>query len=110
MFGLVGSSFNFTWTFSSGVESVWWGLKSTTSATVDVKKKLISIPPEEPSLTPPSEYAGRVSGSGSTSSGSVIFILTNIKKSDEAFYGCQIFPVGPYSTAFDYAHLVVKGG
>lgn len=111
MFGKVGSSFNFTWTFSDGVESVIWGLKSSTSETVDPNKRLVSIGinGQQP-LTPPQAYVGRVSGSGSASSGSVNFILTKIKKSDEAFYGCELFPVGPYSTAFDYVHLVVQGG
>ena len=76
-----------------------------------MNKKLISIGLQgQLPLTPPQAYVGRVSGSGSASSGSVIFILTKIKKSDEAFYGCELFPVGPYSTAFDYVHLVVQGG
>ena len=110
MFGLAGSSFNFTWTFSNGVDLALWGLKSPTSDTVDLNKKLISIGPQgQLTLTPPSEYVGRVSGTGSILSGSVIFILTNIKKSDEAFYGCEIFPDGPSSTDFDYVHLVVQG-
>ena len=111
MLGIFGSSFNFTWTFSNGVESVTWGLKSSTSDTVDLNKKLVSIGPNgQLLLTPPQAYVGRVSGSGSVSSGSVIFILTNIKKSDEAFYGLEIFPDGPYLTAFDYVRLFVQGG
>ena len=111
MFGIVGSSINFTWNFSNGVETVTWGLKDSVSATVNVNKKLISIGLQgQLPLTPPQAYVRRVSGSGSASSGSVIFILTKIKKSDEAFYGCELFPVGPYSTAFDYVHLVVQGG
>ena len=111
MFGKVGSSFNFTWTFSDGVESVIWGLKSSTSETVDPNKRLVSIGinGQQP-LTPPQAYVGRVSGSGSAPSGSVIFILTNIKKSDEANYGCQIFPVGAFNPVFDYVRLVVQGG
>ena len=107
--GLLGSSFNFTWTFSNGVETVTWGLTDSTGAKVDVNKKFVSIGSEGP-VTPPQAYVGRVSGSGSVSSGSVIFILTNIKKSDEALYGCELFPVGPYQTAFDYVELVVQGG
>ena len=110
MFGIVGSSINFAWNFSNGVETVTWGLKDSVSATVNVNKKLISIGLQgQSTLTPPQAYVGRVSGS-SASSGSVIFILTKIKKSDEAFYGCELFPVGPYSTAFHYVHLVVQGG
>ena len=111
MFGIVGSSFNFTWTFSNGVDSVLWGLKSAGSDTVDVTKKLISIGRQGwLPLKPPSEYVGRVNGTGSVSSASVIFILANIKKSDEAFYGCEIYPVEPISTVFDYVRLVVQGG
>ena len=111
MFGVVGSSVNFTWNFSNGVETVTWGLKDSVSATVDVNKKLISIGVQgQLPMTPPQAYVGRVSGSGNASSGFVIFILTKIKKSDEEFYGCELFPVGPYSTTFDYVHLVVQGG
>ena len=111
--GIVGSFINFAWNFSNGVETVTWGLKDSVSATVDLNKKLISIGLQgQLPLTPPQAYVGRVSGSGSASSGSVIFVLTKIKKSDidEAFYGCELFPVGPYSTTFDYVHLVVQGG
>ena len=108
MFGVVGSSINFTWNFSNGVETVTWGLKDSVSATVDVNKKLISIGLQgQLPLTPPQAYVGRVSGSGSTSSSSINFMRTKIKKSDEAFYRCELFSVGPYSTAFDYVHLVV---
>ena len=111
MFAKVGSSFNFTWTFSNGVESVSWGLKSSASDTVDTNNKLVSIGLNgELLLTPSQAYVGRVGGSGSAVSGSVIFILTNIKKSDEANYGCQIFPVGPFNPVFDYVRLVVQGG
>ena len=89
------------------METVTWGLKDSVSATVDLNKRLISIGLQgQLPLTPHQAYVGRVSGSGSASSGSVNFI----KKSDEAFYGCELFPVGPYSTAFDYVHLVVQGG
>ena len=77
MFGVVGSSLNFTWNFSNGVETVTWGLKDSVSATVDVNKKLISIGLQEKlSLTSPQAYGGRVSGSGSASSSSVNLILT----------------------------------
>ena len=78
------------------------GLKDSLSYTVDVNKKLISIGLQEQlPLTLPQAYVGRVSGSGSASSGSVNFILTKIKKSDEAFYGCELFPVGPYFARFE---------
>ena len=87
------------------METVTRGLKDSVSATVDLNKRLISIGLQgQLPLTPPQAYVGRVSGSGSASSGNFI------KKSDEAFYGCELFPVGPYSTAFDYVHLVVQGG
>ena len=111
MFEVFGSSINFTWNFSNGVETVTWGLKDSVSATVDLNKKLISIGLQgQLPLTPPQAYVGRVSGSGSICSSSINFTRTKIKKSDEAFYRCESFPVGPYSTAFDYVHLVVQGG
>lgn len=106
MLGIVGSSFNFTWTFSNGVESVSWGLKRDVSdieqlVTVGLQGKVL--------LTSTPAYDGRVSGSGSASSGSVVFILTNINKSDNAVYGCKIVPDGPYDAVFDYVRLVVQG-
>lgn len=107
MSGIAGSSFNFTWTFSNGVETVSWGLKTAASqieklVTVGLRGQVI--------LTSAPAFDGRVSASGSASSGSVIFILTNIQKSDDVFYGCKISPVGPYRTVFDYVRLAVQGG
>ncbi|CAH3169760.1 unnamed protein product, partial [Porites evermanni] len=62
VFGIVGSSINFTWNFSNGVETVTWGLKDSVSATVDVNKKFISIGLQgQLPLTPPQAYVGRVS-------------------------------------------------
>ena len=109
MFGVVGSSINLTWNFSNGVETVTWGLKDAVSATVDVNKKLISIGLQgQLSLTPPQAYVGRVSGSGNASSGSVNFILTKIKKSDEVFYGCELFPFGPNFVRFEGSYSFGK--
>ena len=105
MFGIVGSSINFIWNFSNGVETVTWGLKDSVSATVDVNKKFISIGLQgQLPLTPPQAYVGRVSGSGSASSGSVIFILSKIKKGDEAFYGCELFLMVAKAAIF-FLHL-----
>ncbi|CAH3157526.1 unnamed protein product, partial [Porites lobata] len=62
VFGVVGSSINFTWYFSNGVETVTWGLKDSVSSTVDLNKKLISIGLQgQLPLTPPQAYVGRVS-------------------------------------------------
>ena len=107
MLGIVGSSFNFTWTFSNGVESVSWGLKRDAS---DIKQLVTVGLQGQVLLTPTPAYNGRVSGSGSASSGSVVFILTNINKSDAAFYGCKIAPGGPVDPVFDYVRLVLQGG
>ena len=109
MFGEIGSSINFTWNFSNGVETETWGLKDSVSATVNVNKKLISIGLQgQLPMTPPQAYVERVGGSGNDSSGFVIFILTKIKKSDEAFYGCELFPVGLYFLRFEGSYSFGK--
>jgi len=64
--GLVGSSVNFTWIFSNGVETVTWGLKRNDFVGVDSDKILVSL--SKSGLVPalvPLKYTGRVSGSRS---------------------------------------------
>ena len=109
--GLVGSSVNFTWSFSGDVLAVVWGLKKDG---LDVIKhlgelaslnKYGSVP-----VTVPSAYSGRVSGSGDASSGQVTFTLSSIRMSDKGFYGCKIKPTGLFDQeSFDSVYLAVKG-
>ena len=111
--GLVGSSVNFTWSFSGDVKIVQWGLALTATNDIDNHQKLVSL--ARAGLIPlvvPAAYTGRVAGSrnGNSSSGQAIFTLSNIRKEDERFYGCRLSPASPYdSSPFDSVHLSVEG-
>jgi len=109
--GLAGSSVNFTWSFSGDVDSVIWGLKKDGVDVIKYDGKLVSLDKDGPvPLTVPSEYSGRVSGSGDASSGQVTFTLSSIRMSDEGFYGCNIKPTLSFvSEKFDSVYLAVKG-
>ena len=111
--GLVGSSLNFTWSFSGDVILVDWGLPLAGANLFENGKRLVSLAKAVSAVLPvPAEYAGRVSGrrSGNASSGLAIFTLANIKKDDERFYGCRLSPAAPDGfTLFDTVYLFVEG-
>ena len=74
------------------METVTWGLKDSVSSTVDLNKKLISIGLQgQLPLTPPQAYVGRVSGSGSASSGSVNVPLLKSRKAMRHFMAASYF-------------------
>ncbi len=85
--GLVGSSVNFTWSFSFDVyvvDKVDWGLKKDGVNGFEYNGRLVSLDNRgSVSVTAPSAYNGRVSGSGDVFSGYVIFTLSSIRKSDQ---------------------------
>ena len=109
--GLVGSSLNFTWSFSGDVNLVIWGLKKDGVNGIKNGGELVYRDKNGPVLIPvPSAYGGRVSGSGDASSGQVTFTLSLIRMNDKGFYGCNIEPtdiVDPEK--FDSVYLAVKG-
>lgn len=111
--GLVGSSVNFTWSFSGDVRLVDWGLSLAGANLFQNGKRLVSLTKVAAvPLSVPAAYAGRVSGrrSGNASSGLAIFTLANITKNDERFYGCRLNPTAPDgSTLFDTVYLFVEG-
>ena len=109
--GLVGSSVNFTWSFTGDVKAVYWGLKKDGVNDIQHNAVLVSLDKNGPILvTVPSAYSGRVSGSGDASSSQVIFTLSPIRLSDEGFYGCAIKPTDPFDQQhFDSVKLTVKG-
>ena len=111
MAGLVGASVNFTWSFYGDVRIVDWGLKNDGGNYIENNGKLVSLDKNGPlSIKVPPAYRGRVSGSGDVSSGQVIFTLSQIKSSDERYYGCKISPVDVYvKERFDPVYLAVKG-
>lgn len=109
---MVGSSVNFTWSFTGDVRSVSWGLKHDRIHYLRDNGALVELRIGGPvPLTVPSAYNGRVSGRGDVSSGQVIFTLSSIRHSDERFYGCLIRSnVDFESPRFDDVRFVVEGG
>ncbi|KAL9964755.1 hypothetical protein ACROYT_G028436 [Oculina patagonica] len=108
--GLVGSSVNFTWSFTGDVRSVSWGLKHPRFPELQNNGALVVLHNVGPvPLTVPSAYNGRVSGRGDVSSGQVTFTLSSIRHSDERFYGCFIRSNDNFeSPRCDAVHFVVK--
>jgi len=109
--GMLGSSVNFTWSFSADVEWVDWGLKESGVKDIKTEGTLVALRPTGPvrffPAVPPA-YAGRVSGICS-SPGEAIFTLSSITKNDENVYGCKIRSGSTFETEFDYARLLVLG-
>ncbi|XP_078355651.1 uncharacterized protein LOC144640356, partial [Oculina patagonica] len=111
--GLVGSSVNFTWSFTGSVDKVNWGLNLGDPANDLLSNGLlVSLRKSGPiSVSIPQEYIGRVSGSrsGDASSGQAIFTLKSITKDDEKSFGCLLISENPFeSNVLDLVHLFVE--
>ena len=112
MSGLAGSSINFTWSFSGDVDTASWGLKRAGSPSLENNGELVQIKKNGPvpGITVPSAYSGRVSRSGNTSLGHVIFTLGSLREIDERFFACFITPTESFDFIhFDTVYLVVEG-
>ena len=110
--GLVGSSVNFTWSFSGDVDAITWGLKTKGVGSIGVV--ILSLDKTGKITGSHPNYKDRVNGSrsGDSSSGQVIFTMTSITKGDENIYGCKMIatdPFDPQSEAFTSVRLVVAG-
>lgn len=116
---LPGSSVNFTWSFSSGSDNgvffVMWGVKRDGVNFFISNGLLVTLLPFRSPVSLPNadnkEYSGRVGGSltGNASSGQAIFTLSSIRKSDERFYSCILFPDRGYKKDYDNFYLLVAG-
>lgn len=112
MSGLLGSSVNFTWSFSGDPDAVDWGLKHPDIN--DLNKILVSLikAGSVPIVVPPA-YTGRVSGSlcNDSASGYAVFTLSNITKNDENFYGCKLRSYNGLipTVKYDFVRLLVLG-
>ena len=112
--GRIGHSVTFAWTFSGGVDTVSWGLAN--DAGTDIGKMLVSLDVlnanvVQPGLVP-GAYRGRVNGTrtGGSSFGQASFILYDVTKNDERFYGCSLTADGPDGLRMsDFVQLVVVG-
>ena len=111
MIGTVGSSLNFTWTFTGDMKLAEWGTKKSGADEIDTI--LVGLTTAGPvSVVLPPQYAGRVSGTwdGKTSPGQVTFTLNSIRNEDEYAYACRVTPVGlENSPVVDAFQLVVRG-
>ena len=117
--GLIGSSVNFSWSFSNGtkgVRGVLFGLIKNHRARDFIPNGILVAFGESgsPASVPvPVQYNGRVSGSydGKMSTGHAIFTLSSIKKDDERFFGCRVSPQYHFDAeVFDSVYLNVAGG
>ena len=109
---MIGSSVNFTWTFTGtvGIHSDWGpvtaGGNNINALVTIISNGDVRLPPQQ------SPYNGRVNGSrsGTPTTGQVIFILKSITKVDERVFGCEIYSSSGFDTpSFDYVRLVVQG-
>ena len=114
--GLVGSSINFTWSFSGDVGIVKWEIQNVSANDIQNNSYLITLDRNGSSLlvSIPAAYTGRVNGSriGNSSLGQVVFTLSNITRNDEKVYACKIYKFNNSSVIpeLDSVHLVVEGG
>ena len=90
MNGVLGSTVNFTWTFSGSFTKVEWGLALNKDNFYSPPQLLVSLHKINGPLavTPPAAYIRRVSGKLTGSQ--VTFTLRNIRKEDERLYGCRV--------------------
>jgi len=113
-YGTVRASKTFTWSFSGGVGTVQWGLKSAAGGVIVTPLVYVDKTGMLPVYPPvPAEYSGRVNGTfiGNSSSGTVIFTLSRIRKDDARVYGCKIISSGVIPEEnFDSVRLIVAGG
>ena len=105
--GIVGSSVNFTWTFSGDVEVARLvTLDGSTELLVISINKLLQVFTGTNSL-----YSGRVSAVwNGKSPGQVTFTLNSIRMTDEGSYTCKLKPVDfLQTTPSDTLQLIVLG-
>ena len=110
--GAVGSSFHFKWNFTTaGLRRIEWGLKKDGQNTFETNGILVTVNVlGNVQLTSQSEYATRVNGTIDVSSGQATFILANMKRADERFYGARIIPIsGDDLPVFDSVQMVLQG-
>ena len=109
--GVVGSSFHFNWSFTAGLKRIQWGLKANGQNDFETNGILVTIDAlGNVQLTSRLEYATRVNGTIDVPSGQATFILSNLKRGDERFYGAKIIPLSSNDPEhFDSVQLVLKG-
>ena len=113
MYGSVGSSVTFIWSFSGGVGTVHWGIKEPAVIAIKTRLVFLSSTGAVLALAVEDPYNGRVNGSyhGDASSGQAIFTLSNIRKDDKGLYVCMITSTDLAPTIkLDFVELIIEGG
>ena len=108
----VGSSVNFTWTFTGDPSTIDWGIRKKGSANAfESNEPILSVDRGGTQTVINQGYNGRINGirSGNSQSGRVVFTLSNIKMKDMESYLCMLRAGFGDSNQYDDLKLVVKG-
>ena len=108
----VGSSVNFTWTFTGDPSTIDWGIKKAGSATAfESNEPILSVDRVGSQTVFNQKYNGRINGirSGNSQSGKVVFTLSTITMKDMELYLCMLRAGFGDSSQYDDVKLVVKG-
>ena len=108
----VGSSVNFTWTFTGDPRKIDWGIRKAGSANAfESNRPILSVDRGASRTVFNQKYYGRIDGirSGNSQSGKVVFTLSNITMKDMELYLCMLRAGFGDSNQYDDVKLVVKG-
>ena len=107
----VGSSVNFTWTFTGDPHAIEWGIKQVGADDFQLNGRLLSVNRGGTQTVLNQRYNGRINGiwSGNSQSGQVVFTLSTIEMKDMESYLCMLRAGFGDSSQFDYLKLVVEG-
>lgn len=111
VFGYLGASVNFTWTFTGDLRVATWGTKRSDGFAIN-DKLLVSLNKNGSlQLVLPPRYNDRVKGSwDGKSPGRLTFTLTSIQEDDNIILLCKISPVKiHFSSVIDKVQLIVRG-
>ena len=111
MTGVLGSSINFTWTFTGAFRTASWGIKNDN----DDRVKLELVYADRTgtvTVRDIAEYKHRVSGhwNGRYSPGQLTFILTSLETADARFFSCIVSDNGGGLDIDDAVELLMAGG
>ena len=107
----VGSSVNFTWTFTGNPSSIEWGIKQAGADDFQLNGRILSVDRGGTQMVMNQRYNGRINGiwSGNSQSGQVVFTLSTIEMKDMESYLCMLRAFFGDSNQFDHLKLVVEG-
>lgn len=107
----MGSSVNFTWTFTGDPLTIDWGIKQVGANDFQSNGRILSVDRRGTQTVINQGYNGRINGmrSGNSQSGQVVFTLSTIQIKDMGSYLCMLRAGFGDSNQFDDLKLVVEG-